>query len=327
MATYRKRGDVWRAEINKMGVRESATFPTKREAQEWAARRELELQDRRSGKVIRWTLREVAERYARDISPSKAGERWEKLRIAALCREPIADIVMQDIQPSDLAEWRDARLQTVTGATVLRDINLLRAIWAQAGKGEWRYVDHNPWKEVTKPADSRARTVIFTEDQVLRVIEACGYQGGTPIDKRQESAVALLFSLETAMRAGEIIGLRWENVDLESRVAHLPLTKNGDARDVPLSRRAVDLLEYMQGRSEDRVFTLTSALLDVYYRQAREIAGIGDVRFHDARATAITRLAKKLDILELARMSGHRDPRNLMIYYRETASEIAKKLD
>lgn len=129
------------------------------------------------------------------------------------------------------------------------------------------------------------------------------------------------------MRAGEILGLRWEHVDLDRRVAHLPQTKNGDARDVPLSRRAVELLECMRGLDPDRVFTLTSNLLDVYYRQGRALAGIQGPTFHDARATAITMLAKKLDILELARMVGHRDPRSLMTYYRQSATEIAKKLD
>ena len=83
----------------------------------------------------------------------------------------------------------------------------------------------------------------------------------------------------------------------------------------------------MKGLDEERVFTLTSALLDAYYRQGRDLAGIKRPTFHDARATAITRLSKKLDILELARMVGHRDPRSLMVYYRQSATDIAAKLD
>jgi integrase len=75
------------------------------------------------------------------------------------------------------------------------------------------------------------------------------------------------------------------------------------------------------------MFTLTGALRDVYFRQAKVLAEVESATFHDARATALTRLAKKLSILELARMVGHRDPRSLMIYYRETAADIAKKLD
>lgn len=328
MATYRKRGDVWRAEIAKNNIRESRTFSTKREAQEWAARRELEITTARSGKVIRWTLADVAKRYAEEISVTKAGYRWESVRIATLCRHPIAEQVMQDIQASDLAAWRDERLQEVQSASVLRDINLLRAIWRQAIRGEWHYVDHNPWAEVTKPADSRARTVTFTDEQIERIVTASGYDvSGPPTSTRQEAIVALLLSLETAMRAGEMIKLTWDNVDLDKRVAHLESTKNGDSRDVPLSSKAMGLLQNMRGRHQTRVFSLSSQLLDAYYRQCRDAAGVSGVRLHDARATAITRLSKKLDILELARMSGHRDPRSLMVYYRKSAAEIAQKLD
>ncbi|HEY8386216.1 MAG TPA: site-specific integrase [Porticoccaceae bacterium] len=327
MPSFRKRGNSWRVEIMRHGQRESATFPTKREAQEWAAKRETELGAARTGKVIRKTLADVMRKYAEEVSPGKPGERWERTRINALCRDPLADRVMQDITPVDLADWRDRRLKEVKGSTVLREIALLRAIWRRAKMGEWRFVDHDPWPEVKKPADSRARTVIFQPGQAERIVDALGYVGGQPQNKRQQAAVALLLSLETAMRAGEILGLRWEHVDLERRVAHLPQTKNGDARDVPLSRRAVELLECMRGLDPDRVFTLTSNLLDVYYRQGRALAGIQGPTFHDARATAITMLAKKLDILELARMVGHRDPRSLMTYYRQSATEIAKKLD
>ena len=129
------------------------------------------------------------------------------------------------------------------------------------------------------------------------------------------------------MRAGEIIGMRWPDVMLEKRLVRLPKTKNGDARDVPLSKKAVALIEHMKGLDPERVFTLSSALLDNYYRQGRDLAGIVGPTFHDARATALTRLSKKLDILELAKMVGHRDPRSLMIYYRQSATEIAAKLD
>src|SRR5690606_34870954 len=171
------------------------------------------------------------------------------------------------------------------------------------------------------------RDVLFEAGQVDRIVQALGYAGGTPQSKRQEAAVALLLSLETAMRAGEIIGMRWEDVVLEKRIVRLPKTKNGDAREVPLSRRAIELLKSMKGLDKVRVFTLTSALLDAYYRHGRALVGVQGPTSDDARATALTRLSKKLDILELAEMVGHRDPRSLMIYYRQSATEIAAKLD
>ncbi len=327
MPTFRKRGDSWRAEVTRNGHRESATFPTKREAMDWANRRELELANVRAGKVQRWTLADVMQKYADEVSPEKAGQRWEKARIAALKADPIAKLVMQDIGPGELAAWRDRRLAKVQGATVLREIGLLRAIWTRAKLGEWRYVDHDPWPDVVKPQDNPARKVIFQEGQPERIVAALGYASGTPQNKREQTAVAFLLALETAMRSGEILTLEWKHVHLARRMLHLPKSKNGDARDVPLSKRAVELLEAMAGIDEDKVFTVNAGLRDTYFRQGKTLAQVDGPTFHDARATAITRLAKKLDLLELARMVGHRDPRSLLIYYRASATDIASKLD
>lgn len=327
MASYRKSGSGWRAEIVRKGVRESATFPTKREAQEWAAKRETEIAARRTGKVLRWTLTDVLDRYIRDISPSKAGSAKEVLRLKAIQRDTLAKAVMQDITAAMLADWRDRRLKDVQPASVLREIGSLRAVWKQAKLKEWGYVDHDPWPDVSKPSAGAPRKVIFEGGHAERIVQALGYLGGAPGDHRQQAAVALLLSLETAMRAGEIVGLMWENIDFERRTAYLPTSKNSDERYVPLSKKAIELLQCMQGIDEERVFTLSSALLDAYYRSGRTLAGIEGVNFHDARATAITRLSKKLDILELARMVGHRDPRSLMVYYRASPTDIAIKLD
>src|SRR5690554_1705293 len=280
MASFRKYAHGWRAEIFKKGIRESATFPTKREAHDWASKREAEIASLRAGKVIRWTLADVLDRYMADISPTKASGDKEILRLKAVQRDNIGSMVMQDIGPADLAAWRDRRLKSVKPASVLREIGSLRAVWKQAKKGEWGYVDHDPWVEVTKPQESPPRDVIFEDGQVERIVEALGYVGGQPGNKRQEAAVALLLSLETAMRAGEIIGMRWEDVVLEKRIVRLPKTKNGDAREVPLSRRAIELLKSMKGLDKVRVFTLTSALLDAYYRQGRDLAGVQGPTFH-----------------------------------------------
>ncbi|CUI40489.1 tyrosine-type recombinase/integrase [Achromobacter xylosoxidans] len=327
MPTFRKRGTSWRAEVARNGHRESATFATKREAMDWANRRELELANARAGKVTRWTLADVMQRYADEVSPEKAGARWEKARIASIKKDKVAKLVMQDIGPAELADWRDRRLAEVQGATVLREIGLLRAIWTRAKLGEWRYVDHDPWPDVIKPKDNPARKIIFTNKQIEDIVSALGYTDGAPKDKREQTAVAFLLALETAMRSGEILTLEWKHVHLERRMLHLPRSKNGDARDVPLSRRAVALLEAMKGIHPEQVFTVNAGLRDAYFRQGKTLAKVDGPTFHDARATAITRLSKKLELLELAKMVGHRDPRSLMIYYRESATEIANKLD
>jgi integrase len=125
------------------------------------------------------------------------------------------------------------------------------------------------------------------------------------------------------MRAGEILGLSADTVDAERRFARLPRTKNGSAREVPLSREAVRLWQALPGDG----FDLTSAQLDALWRKIKTKAGVSDLRFHDARHEAITRLSRRLDPLALAKAVGHRDIRMLMIYYDESAEDLARRLD
>lgn len=106
-------------------------------------------------------------------------------------------------------------------------------------------------------------------------------------------------------------------------MARLPKTKNGDARAVPLSARAVELLRLLPGR---RPFTISSASLDTLFRKARDRAGVADLHFHDSRGEAITRLARKLDLMELCDMIGHRDPKSLLFYYKASPERTAAKL-
>lgn len=137
---------------------------------------------------------------------------------------------------------------------------------------------------------------------------------------------AFRFAVETAMRAGEIVGLTEDTVDRETRVATLPRTKNGTARKVPLSMAALDLLGDLP-KTDGPLFGLTSQQIDALFRKARDKAGIENLHFHDSRHEAITRLARKLDVLSLARIVGHKDIKMLMIYYNETAEDLAQRLD
>ncbi|MFY1864591.1 hypothetical protein ACOTCA_11455 [Achromobacter xylosoxidans] len=136
----------------------------------WANRRELELANGRASKVTRWPLADVMQRYADEVSSEKAGARREKARIASIKQDEVAKPVMQDIGPAELADWRDRRLAEVRGATVLRELGLLRAIWTWAKLGEWRYVDHAPG-QTSSSRRTTPRKVIFTEKQA-KAIEA-----------------------------------------------------------------------------------------------------------------------------------------------------------
>jgi integrase len=218
-------------------------------------------------------------------------------------------------------------LQQVSAATVLRDITLLSSIFEHARR-ERRLIDANPIRDLRKPSTPRPRERLPTDFEIERICIALGYerQGQRVETFSAQVAVAFLIAIESAMRAGEILSLTWDQVDTGKRVVSLEKTKNGDRRQVPLSIRAVDLIEQMRGIDPVRVFTVSAASRDSLFRKAKRRAGVSGLSFHDSRALALTRLSKKLNVLELARMVGHRDPRSLMVYYRESAEEIAKKL-
>lgn len=312
-------GKKWRAHVYRDGKRATKVHRTQAEARKWIAQRELELS---GAQLEAHTLAEALGRYAREVSPSKRGHRWETIRLAALAKAPIAAMRLEALRTPDLAAWRDARLSEVSPSTARRELNLLRSVFGQCVK-EWHWLRTSPMAGLKMPTEPPSRRRRVTADEIERVTLALGHDGSTPETASQRVAVAFLFALETAMRAGEILGLTW--ADVREKSVTLPRTKNGDRREVPLSTRARELLAELPA-GKPTVFDLNAGSRDALFRKAVKRAQIPDLHFHDARSEAIFRLSKKLDVLELARMIGHRDIASLMFYYRTTAEELADKL-
>jgi integrase len=333
MASFRKTGSGWRAELYVKGTRDSRTFDTKAEAQAWALKRETELRSISGGAGSKThTVGDVLRDYRDKISPTKRGERWEKLRLDLIGRKevdgrPFSDIRLAELQPTHIAAWRDARAREVSGSSVSREMSLLSHALDVARK-EWGWLITHPMKDVKRPAEGPPRDRLISQKEIEVITLAHGYQDGFPVRlPSQRVAVAFLFAIETAMRSGEILGLTAYTVDLEKRVAHLPMTKNGGARNVALSSRAVELLGTLPTVEAGKpLFALNDWNRDALFRKARDKSGIKDLTFHDTRHEAITRLAKKLQPLDLARMTGHTNLNELLTYYNETAADIATRL-
>jgi len=316
MASIRKHGKGWQAQVAKGGIRKSRKFATRAEARDWAAREEY-LITTGQGKYGPGTLADLFMRYAREVSPSKRGARWEQLRLENLAQDPLGAIAVKDARPGDFADWRDRRLRDVSSGTVNREMNLMSAVLTRARK-EWGLIPSNPMTDVSRPKAPPPRERRVSDDEIAALVEVAG------TDLRRASARAIhafRFAIETAMRAGEIVALRPDHIN--GSVAHLPHTKNGTARDVPLSSAALAILAELP---DDRLFNLSSRSLDALFRKARAKAGIQNLTFHDSRHEAITRLSQKLDVLALARMVGHKDIRMLSIYYNESAADLARRL-
>jgi integrase len=137
---------------------------------------------------------------------------------------------------------------------------------------------------------------------------------------------AFEFAVETGMRGGEIVALRPADAVLTRSFVHVRRSKNGDAREVALSGRARELLEAVMALRLDPVWGLTPRRKDALFRKLRAKAGIAGLNFHDSRHSAITRLAKRLQVLDLARQVGVRDLQTLLTYYNESAENRARRL-
>ncbi len=319
MATITQHGKGWRAQIRRRGHPTlSATFPLKRQAQAWADQREAEIVQDRLGVLPKHTLGEALERFRK-----AARNRWEKNRCLQLERDPIARVALPRLNSSHLTEYRDRELaRGVEGTTVRRAVSLLASVF-KAARG-WKWMAHNPLQDFERPPPKRGRRRGVRQHEIDGVVAALGYMGGAPAGDAHQVAIMFLLAIETGMRAGEMRTLEWPQV--YPKHVHLEKTKNGDERDVPLSPRARELIEAMRGIDAVRVFTVSDANRDQLFRDRRDDAGLKGFTFHDSRSEAISRLSKKLDIRELARMVGHRDLNSLMIYYQDRPEDVADKL-
>ena len=321
MATFTKRGKKWRVELMRNRVRASRSFPTKVEAIAWAA---TVAQEPLSGRAPPGTtVADLLRRYGRDVSPHKRGGRWEVLRLEAAARGDLGVIKLANLRPQHLADWRDGRLKEVSTGSVLREMNLLSAVFSRAVK-EWEWLLANPLSKVQRPDAPLARTRRVPDEDAERIYIACGYSPDLPpLTAQARVGAAFRFALANAMRAGEIVGL--EPDDIRGKVAEVD-GKTGP-RTVPLTQEAGPVLEQMLALKLPTVFGLESDQLDALFRKAAKRAGVKDLHFHDSRAEALTRLSKKVDVLTLARISGHKDINLLMrVYYRESAEDIAARL-
>ncbi|AFC85932.1 tyrosine-type recombinase/integrase [Frateuria aurantia] len=323
MASIFKHGKRWRAQVLIKGQRKSKVFVTKAQASAWAIEQEAVSSGRAT---IPRLVSDALERYEREVAPTRGAGRWEVMKCRSLKSKSIAKVRMQDLDRSDIIAWRDERLQSVTPATMLRELNMLRAMFRYC-REEWFYMNHDPIKGMQLPDQPDSRKRRITQAEVEEISLAFGLDAGLACrTSTNRIGLAFLFAIETAMRSGEITALTWDHVHISERYAHLPKTKNGDARDVPLSSRAIEILEALP-RDDAPCFQLSDANRDALWRKVRNKTTIQDLHFHDSRAEAIWRLSKKLDVLQLARAIGHRDLQSLMIYYRESASDMASKLD
>jgi integrase len=277
----------------------SKSFPTKLEAQRWAALTEAAARGRTLAVSRDATLADLIDEYA-----PKAKKSTKPL--LRYWRDALGNLRLRDVSPVLVAKHRDQLLGAPTRSyrqktvkprspsTVLHYLAALSSAF-RFGIRELHWCEANPVSSISKPAPSRWRTRFLSDEERSRVLKAC--------HAHAHLHAAVLLSITTGIRAGELYRLTWQDVDEKERWAILPMTKNGDSRGVPLTDQVLNALKALP-REGERIFPfdLTKA-----WRTAMGCAEISNFRWHDLRHSAASYLAKSgANAVEIATLLGHR---------------------
>ncbi len=347
MATITKRGaGQYQVKVRRQGYpAQSETFGTKAAAEKWAREIENQLD---KGIVIdmreagRTTLKSALERYRTEITSQKQSNQPEKSRINTWLESPLAGRTLLSIRGSDLADYRDARSLGITIAELHQaredDLELdqikpsRRKVGGNSIRLELAVISHlyticrtewkmeglpNPVLDIRKPKLPGARKRRLQEGEEKLLLD-----NATP-PLRQ----AIILAIETAMRRGELCSLDRKQVHKGKKIAHLDKTKNGDERDVPLSPRAMEVIDSLPAQIGGSLLGITPDWLSHAFEDLTGALKIKDLHFHDLRREAISRLFEKgLGIEEVRTISGHKTLQMLTVYSKLRGEDLVKKL-
>lgn len=276
------------------------------------------------------TIKQALKVYVERVSVHKKGAKQERYRVRPIWRSFLGKMKISEVTTVEIAAYRDMRLMTVaphtkrlvSSNTVRLELAMLSDLFNVA-QIEWGACGGNPVTKVRKPKlpPGRDRRITFGEER--RLLRAAAAH------KNQEIYSIISLAIETAMRQGEILSLEWENIDLRRRIAHLPMTKNGEPRNVPLSQGAVSAITRLGIGTVGKVFNYKPDGFKSAWRVLVQRLGIENLHFHDLRHEAVSRLFElgTLDYLEVAAISGHKSVQMLKRYTHLRAETLVPKLD
>ena len=343
----------WQVIVRRKGYPSlTKTFKRKGDADAWARTQEHDIdkgtwQDR--SEAERTTVADLLDRYAREVLPTLKGGSREHSRVDVL-KNGLGRHSLAGLSSMAVAEYRDKRMSTisrlgnpVSNQTVKHELGLLQRALKKAVQ-EWGVVLPlglpTAMVKMPKVDNGRTRRLEAKNDEEKRLLVEC--------DKAYNIWLSpvVIFAIESAMRAGEILetkgkkdpvtgirpiitpGLFWEQVDMEKHTAFLPKTKNGDARTVPLSSKAMEVLRGLPRLENEKVFDTTYEAIHLAFDRACKRAGIKDFRFHDLRHEATSRLfdEKGLNPMQAKAITGHKTLQMLVKYTHLRAEDLVKLL-
>ena len=343
MATIVKTpSEHWKALVRLQGYPSaSKTFRLKRDAEDWARQTEGDMRkglfiDRADS--VKMSIRDALERYKNEILPTKreSTAKNERLRLAQL-QVVFGKYTLAALTPTLIAEFRDRRISEGKSANTVRlDLALLSHLYSIAMR-EWGMgLVRNPVTQVRKPSlVGTARTRRISKIELEKLLVECRKHSNPQLVWIVELAA------ETAMRRSELLSLKIGDIDLNKRLAHLNMTKNGTSRTVPLTRRAVEILALATANSlrpdetqivffgeRGRAGNIAHYTIEKLFSEARARAGLSDFKFHDLRHEATSRLVeKRLSDLEVSAITGHKSMQMLKRYAHLRNEDLVKLLD
>jgi len=350
MASFYKRGARWEVRIRRKGYApQHATLPRLRDAKIWARKVEQEMDAGRwldQAEAESTTLYDALTRYARDVTPGKKGSARELRRIGWWKQHVLAYKTLAAIRGRDLAAYRAWREDKGAASNTIRlELALIGHLYTVARRRWGMEGLINPVQNIEMPRGSSARERRLLDGEETALLEACERRDWHDGARAGWLAPIVRFAIETGMRQGEILGLRWSDIVLKRRIARLGDTKSGDPRTVPLSTRALAVLRAVPHAADGRVFPAGSDNVQRAFRRAVERARerfvaqskgahrkpdarfLTDLRFHDLRHEAVSRLFERgLDAMEVASISGHKTMQMLRRYTHLRAERLADKL-
>lgn len=322
MAEPVKRGDKYRHSIQVDGVRMTGTFDTKKDARTWEAeQRALSSSTPGSpGELVKkkHTLSAACEKYLSSVTPTKRDAvDWETRRFNAfIARFP--GRYLEDITSADVAQWRDDMLATVSGSTINRYWNLYSNLFTVA-KREWKWVKENPFSEVKRPRENPPREAVWRWHEIRRVLRAGQRRGG----KTGEVVKAFHVALATSLRLQEALVAPKVYSDTSLTIT-LPPNKSSHWKPevVPTTARARRIIKRYHGKA----FAVGPNEASTLFCNLCKQLLIEGLQFKDARATALTLMSRRMDVLTLAKFSRHKDLELLRsTYYRESLEDISRR--
>lgn len=299
---------------------QTRTFESQKDAKDWA--RDVEAKMRRGefadlSEAEATTLGVLLERYRQEVTPEKRGYVQENYRLLQLIRHPISLRSLASLRNVDFSDYRNERIKQVSPKTVQLELALLSAVLNNARR-DWSIPIENSVTDIRKPKLPRGRDRRLVGDEEARLFEAAVECKSEGLD------VCIRLALELGMRRGEISNLQWSQIDFEQHVIRLDLTKNGEARVVPMSTTAEEAIRSLYTPTSDgRLFEFyDSDGLGKAYSRACKRAGIVGLHFHDLRHEAASRWAKKVPVATLAKIFGWKTLQMAMRYYNPTAEEL-----